>query len=106
MKLVTFQDAEGTRIGALTADGAGVVDLHKADASLPTEMVALLEGGDVALDKARTAAARGSAISLDSVKLLAPILRPGKIICIGMNYRDHAGEIGTVMPDFPTVFAK
>jgi hypothetical protein len=79
MKLVTFQDAEGTRVGVLTADGTGVVDLHKADASLPTEMVALLEGGDVALDKARTAAARGSAISLDSVKLLAPILRPGKI---------------------------
>jgi len=106
MKLVTFQDAAGTRIGVLTADGAGVVDLHGTDASLPTEMIALLEEGNTALDKARAAAASGSAIPLDSVKLLAPILRPGKIICIGLNYRDHAGETGAAIPEFPTVFAK
>lgn len=106
MKLVTFTDANGTRIGALTADGAGVVDLHKADASLPTDMIALLEGGEDALAKARAAAASAIPLPLSEVKLEAPIQRPGKIICIGLNYRDHAAETGQAIPTHPTVFAK
>lgn len=106
MKLVTFQDAEGVRIGVLTADGAGVVDLHKSDPSLPVDMIAFLAEGQEALTKARKTTAFGTVLPLSEVKLLAPIPRPGKIICIGLNYRDHAGETGAGMPDFPTVFAK
>ena len=44
--------------------------------------------------------------SLADVELSAPITRPGKIIGIGLNYRDHAEETGQAVPDFPTVFAK
>jgi len=36
----------------------------------------------------------------------APVPRPGKIVCIGMNYRDHAGEIGLALPNAPTIFSK
>jgi 2-keto-4-pentenoate hydratase/2-oxohepta-3-ene-1,7-dioic acid hydratase in catechol pathway len=36
----------------------------------------------------------------------APVPRPGKIICIGMNYRDHAHEIGLDVPNAPTIFSK
>ena len=36
----------------------------------------------------------------------APVPRPGKIICIGMNYRDHAHEIGLGVPNVPTIFSK
>ncbi len=105
MKLVTFQDSASTRIGALV-DG-GVADLTKIDPSLPSDMIALLEGGDAALAKAKAAAASGGAtLALSDVKLLAPIPRPGKIICIGLNYRDHAGETGAAIPTAPTVFAK
>src|SRR4030095_7562103 len=43
---------------------------------------------------------------LGSVRLLAPILRPPKIICIGLNYRDHAIESNMEIPKVPTVFAK
>lgn len=106
MKLVTFQDSKGVRIGALTSDGAGVVDLTAVNPSLPTEMIAFLEAGEEALARARETIATGNSLPLSSVKLLAPIPRPGKIICIGLNYRDHAGETGAEIPVFPTVFAK
>ncbi|HVL81016.1 MAG TPA: fumarylacetoacetate hydrolase family protein [Actinomycetota bacterium] len=43
---------------------------------------------------------------LAEVKLLAPVPRPGKIICIGLNYRDHAAESGMPVPETPVVFAK
>src|ERR1700749_3575116 len=45
-------------------------------------------------------------IQLDQVQLTAPVPRPSKIICIGLNYRDHAAETGQDLPTRPTVFAK
>ncbi len=47
-----------------------------------------------------------TAYALDAVKLLPPIPRPGKIICIGLNYAAHAAEQGKDPPEYPTVFAK
>src|ERR1700758_3278987 len=43
---------------------------------------------------------------LDSVQLLAPIPRPPKIICVGLNYRDHAMESNMEIPKVPTIFSK
>src|SRR5258708_33816757 len=43
---------------------------------------------------------------LSAVKLLAPVPVPGKIVCIGLNYRDHAAEAGLEIPTFPVVFSK
>ena len=40
------------------------------------------------------------------MKLLAPLARPGKILCVGLNYRDHAAESNMAIPDSPTVFSK
>ena len=48
----------------------------------------------------------GAAFSLDSVTLLAPIPRPPKLICVGLNYRDHALESKMEIPKVPTIFAK
>ena len=45
-------------------------------------------------------------VKMADVKLMAPVLRPHKIICIGLNYRDHAVESGMDIPQFPTVFNK
>lgn len=43
---------------------------------------------------------------LDSVKILPPVLKPSKIICLGLNYRDHAEETGQKLPKLPMLFAK
>jgi len=67
-----------------------------------------LAGGEAALASARTIAENPGAehVALNEVKLLAPITRPGKIFCIGLNYRDHAIESGMAIPSVPTVFLK
>lgn len=48
----------------------------------------------------------GEVVPLENADLLAPVGRPGKIICIGLNYRDHAEEAGLPVPTEPLVFAK
>lgn len=48
----------------------------------------------------------GHPMDLDSVELLAPIPRPPKFICVGLNYRDHAQEAGLPIPTVPTIFCK
>jgi 2-keto-4-pentenoate hydratase/2-oxohepta-3-ene-1,7-dioic acid hydratase in catechol pathway len=50
--------------------------------------------------------ASGGAYSLSEVRLHPPVLRPGKIVCLGLNYRDHAAETGRPVPDAPMLFAK
>jgi acylpyruvate hydrolase len=51
-------------------------------------------------------AADGAAVPLADVELLAPIPRPGKVICVGLNYRDHAEETGQPIPEEPILFPK
>ncbi len=106
MRLVTFTQNGATRPGVL-ADDIEIVDLNRADPALPADMLALLEGGDAMLDRAR--AALGSArerIALADVTLEAPVPRPRKVLAIGLNYRDHAEESRQQIPKHPVVFAK
>ena len=64
--------------------------------------------GEKALQAARALLARVDAetIPLESVTLLAPVLKPGKILCVGLNYRDHAIESQMAIPEVPTIFLK
>ncbi|HVL64742.1 MAG TPA: fumarylacetoacetate hydrolase family protein [Actinomycetota bacterium] len=48
----------------------------------------------------------GRRIPLDEVRLGPPIARPGKIVCVGLNYRDHAAETGAPLPEKPLLFNK
>jgi 2-keto-4-pentenoate hydratase/2-oxohepta-3-ene-1,7-dioic acid hydratase in catechol pathway len=102
MRLVTFSDARGTRIGRL--EGERVVDLAEAAPELPRELRALLEAGPLALGRA--ASASGPSLALAGLRLEAPIPRPGKILAVGLNYRDHAAETGRELPSVPMLFNK
>ncbi len=111
MRLVTFVWQGQTRLGALVGgEPAGaVLDLNRADPRLPPDMVAFLRAGSEARALAAEVVAAcpaAATLPLSAVSLKAPIPRPGKIICIGLNYRDHAAESGQAVPDYPTVFAK
>ena len=100
MKLATFTAAGRTRLGRV--DGERIVDLTAA--GLPGDMLTLLEGG---LDlMKRAAAASGSGYALSDVSLCAPVLRPPKILAIGLNYKDHIEETGLETPKFPMFFNK
>ncbi len=50
--------------------------------------------------------AAGQAIGLGDASLLAPLVRPGKLLAIGLNYRDHAQEVGAALPAAPLLFGK
>jgi acylpyruvate hydrolase len=111
MRLVSFVHNGETHLGALrtTSGEQRVVDLQSSDPGLPSDIVTLLSGGAQALSRAQQAfeaASAGNDIALKDVTLKAPIPRPGKIICIGLNYKDHAAESNVAVPDYPTVFAK
>ena len=73
------------------------------------DMLRLIAGGEDALDRVSRWAYSppgGERFEAARVKLLSPVLRPPKIICIGLNYRDHAEEANSPIPEVPTVFAK
>ncbi len=100
MKLATFNHAGRTRIGR--AEGNVLIDLSTS--GLPTEMSALLGAGDAAITKA--AQTTGPEIAIADVELMAPVLRPPKILAIGLNYKDHIEETGLHTPEFPMFFNK
>ncbi|MGB5948531.1 MAG: fumarylacetoacetate hydrolase family protein [Parvibaculum sp.] len=104
MKLATFTHNGETRIGVVRGDG--IVDLAAAAPGLPRDMVGFLEAGDGAMAQAREASAGAAAIPLGEVQLRAPVLRPGKILAIGLNYRDHVEESGMALPEHQTWFNK
>jgi 2-keto-4-pentenoate hydratase/2-oxohepta-3-ene-1,7-dioic acid hydratase in catechol pathway len=113
MRLVTFAE-RGTRafrVGALL-NGNGndvVVDLGKVNPSLPRTMRALLQSLDGKFeslaDTVRNASVEAR-LKMTDVTLAPVIPDPEKIICIGLNYRDHAKETNLAIPEVPTVFAK
>jgi len=100
MRLVSFTSQGSLRWGRL--DGDAVVDL--ASAALPKSVLALLEAGGAALAAARNTS--GPRLALADVKLHAPVLRPPKILGIGLNYADHAKETNQKTPEVPLVFNK
>jgi 2-keto-4-pentenoate hydratase/2-oxohepta-3-ene-1,7-dioic acid hydratase in catechol pathway len=105
VKLCTFRIGDGPpRAGVWTE--RGIVDLAGVDASLPASIIEVLMLGEAGLERAQAAAARGPAVAREVVTLLAPVPRPSKIVCIGLNYRDHAAEVNLPLPEYVTVFAK
>lgn len=105
MRLLTFEHDGQRRIGARSGDS--VVDISRADPSIPDDMPGFLGAGRPALDRAQKALEVGEpALSAAEVNVLAPISNPQKIICIGLNYADHAAESNMPIPSEPVVFAK
>jgi 2-keto-4-pentenoate hydratase/2-oxohepta-3-ene-1,7-dioic acid hydratase in catechol pathway len=111
MRLITFSLEGQTRLGAqVMRDGRGfVMDLNRMQPALPSEINAFLAAGEPAQMLAREglAAARADDLLAETgVRMLAPVPRPGKIICLGHNYDDHMGRGRTEPPEYPTVFCK
>ncbi len=107
MKLLSYQSGDGkSHLGALNAEH--ILNLHSASAGeLPDDMLQFLGLGTTAMDIARALASKHPGdISIDSVKLLAPIVNPGKVVAIGLNYMDHVLEAGFDVPKFATMFCK
>jgi len=130
MRLVTFTNNDksvggnGVRVGALLDGGERILDFHAAvdgvmhhapvapqdwidlDGVWWPQALAVYESvkrGDEQLARAEE---RGLIVPRANVRMLAPMPRPGKLICIGLNYRDHAAESNMPIPEKPIVFSK
>jgi acylpyruvate hydrolase len=91
MRLVAYEHDGGRRIGV--RDGDSVRPLQAPD--LPS----LLEVG---IDHVSV----GPAIALAHLRLLPPVWNPPKVVCVGINYADHAAETGRQRPDYPVLFPR
>ena len=105
MRLVSFEEDGHPRV-ALLRDGHLFDIWGQAFEHIPSDgrtLEAILEEG--LLDEVRPVDG-DDGVPVDGVPLLPPVTRPGKIICIGLNYRGHAEEQGAEPPATPTFFAK
>jgi 2-keto-4-pentenoate hydratase/2-oxohepta-3-ene-1,7-dioic acid hydratase in catechol pathway len=103
VKFVSYQTPTGSR-AALVVDGK-YIDVNAADPSLPTTLKELVALGQDGLARAGRAAQNGTPLP-SGIKILAPIPDPQKVICVGLNYADHAKESGVAPPDEPVFFSK
>src|SRR5580704_10187316 len=105
MKFVTFQGASARAEAGVLA-GDRVVSL--AGAGFENMIAVLASGpeGRAKIDNFVQDPPADATVPISSVQLLAPVPRPPKMICIGLNYRDHAAEARQEIPKVPTVFAK
>ncbi len=107
MRIMTFQHHDDQRLGV--RDGGDVIDLSQASPDLPSELVDLIQLGQSGLDLVRKAidnADQSARISLSDIRFLPPTRRAGKIICLGLNYADHAAEGGHQKPEYPSFFMR
>lgn len=117
MQLLTFEAPDGLRLGIRTP--AGIIDVPQAAAAftmteVPSTPAAFFERGSDALDNLRALVERASGqpgdpnwlLEEQDLRLGPCVPQPGKVICVGLNYRKHAAEAGMDEPESPVLFSK
>ena len=90
MKLVTYQSGAGPRLGAVM--GKDIVDVARHVAGAPADMISLIREWNTVRPRLAQALKGRADQPFSAVRLRQPILRPGKILAIGLNYLDHIEE--------------
>ncbi|MDO4583582.1 MAG: fumarylacetoacetate hydrolase family protein [Planctomycetia bacterium] len=105
MKLQTYQASSEARVAIQTPQG--LIDIQKAQPQLPSDIQTLL-GMEGWLEKVQELRKQPGlpVIPVETVTLLPVIPHPEKIICVGLNYADHAAETGDQIPEIPVIFNK
>lgn len=102
------------RFATDTARGWAVFDremkvwrgLTEEASAFPGQLDDLVKLGRERLDAAAAVMLDQPVVDLEKARLLAPLAHPSKIICVGLNYRDHSQESGFEQPEYPTLFAR
>jgi len=95
--------APGQEQPAARADDGAVYDIRSITADIDGDFLA---GGGVERVRAALAAGQLPVLTTDGLRVGAPVGRPGKVICVGLNYSDHAAETGQATPEEPIIFFK
>jgi acylpyruvate hydrolase len=104
MRFVSYNHAGRNGI-AVHANG-NWYGASEGDAMYPGSLLSLIQTGGDALQSAGDKLSKAQRLDLNAVNLLPPVSQPEKIVCIGLNYKDHSAESGFKQPDFPTVFSR
>ncbi len=100
MRLATIRTANGTSAAVLDGEAAVTVAAY-------ADVGALLADGAEGLSAAEAGAdGAGERRALSDAELLCPVLAPGAVVCVGLNYRTHILEMGRELPSHPTLFSK
>ena len=105
MRLVSYVEGEGPRAGILIGEEIAPASALGAPANSVRGLLAALDGDGLAA-LAERASESSHRIALSGARLSAPVPDPEKIICLGLNYADHAAESGQETPKAPLWFAK
>ena len=109
MRLFSYQDSKGhDGVGALLKDSSDTfVNLSGTDQLIPNRLQEIIQSQE-SLNRAAAAIQNSNAIKgkIDSITFKPPIEKPGKIVCMGLNYADHAKEGGNARPEYPSFFMR
>ncbi len=109
MRFFSFEQKGHAGVGVLlSADAKEFVDFSSLGSTLPNDLLALIKipgGLAQAHDEAKRAPS-SSHRSLSEVKYKTLIENPSKVVCMGLNYADHAKEGGNARPEFPSFFLR
>jgi 2-keto-4-pentenoate hydratase/2-oxohepta-3-ene-1,7-dioic acid hydratase in catechol pathway len=109
MKIVGFEANGGLHLGVV--EGDAVIDLQAADTAMSNDLGEVLRRGNGDLAPLRDLAKRAGTSArrpLEGLKFGLPVARPGKVICLGLNYLEHVkeGSQRDNIPKFPTIFMR
>lgn len=99
MKLATYEDASGRHTGVVVGDTI-------TPTGIAGSMIELIADWERVKPQVQRNIAGGTSVPLSSVQLLAPVLRPGKVFAIGLNYADHIAESQMATPEHQVWFTK
>jgi len=109
MRLFGFKGPNGYEgVGALSkGDQDTFIDVCATDSQIPNSIQEIIQS-QAHMDRVHAAIANSNAIrgKLSTITYKAPIERPGKIVCMGLNYADHAKEGGNARPEYPSFFMR
>ena len=105
MRLVAFEQVDGSHIGVIT--DRGVVDLSRIDPAAPRDLDAVIKAGQ--LDHLVALLAKADEEThhqIGDITIGLPVAKPGKILCLGLNYMDHVAEGPFDKQPFPAIFMR
>lgn len=103
MRFVSFDGPGGP--GLAVEDGAGLKGIEVGQSGYPGTLSDILARG-VDLGEVATVLRSGASIDPAGIRYLPPFARPGKILCVGLNYADHAAEGSFELPTYPALFTR
>jgi acylpyruvate hydrolase len=105
MRFLTYFEDGAEGLAIVKEDGAAV-GLRSGQDGYPGSLINFLTDGLASIQTLAERLMRGYPVDIGSVEARPPIQQPGKILCVGLNYRSHAAEAGIQPPNYPTVFAR